>query len=141
MDEATGEPLPAAVLPYGGRSLLEGLVRDLQAREYVHFKLHGRQVTTPVAVMTSDAKGNHRRISGGCCRTQDTQRGPADAEVEKVHRPLSGRSCRKQLARALCTLTATRACVRAAVLPSCEARPTVVTAPPSACAHAVPCPA
>ena len=91
VDEATGEPLPAAVLPYGGRSLLEGLVRDLQAREYVHFKLHGRQVTTPVAVMTSDAKGNHRRISGGCCRTQDTQRGhrPSSVAVAAASRSLA----------------------------------------------------
>jgi hypothetical protein len=31
--ERTGEALPTAVLPYCGRSLLESLVRDLQARE------------------------------------------------------------------------------------------------------------
>lgn len=64
VDAATGESLPAAVLPYGGRSMLEGLIRDLQAREYLYYKLHGQQLMTPVAVMTSDAKGNHRRISG-----------------------------------------------------------------------------
>lgn len=35
-----------------------------QAREYLYWHLTGRQVTTPLAVMTSDAKGNHARISG-----------------------------------------------------------------------------
>lgn len=62
IDEGTGESLPTAVLPYCGRTLLEGLLRDLQAREYLHWRLTGRQITTPVALMTSDAKGNHRRL-------------------------------------------------------------------------------
>lgn len=35
----------------------------LQAREYLHWQLTGRQLTTPVALMTSDAKGNHRRLA------------------------------------------------------------------------------
>jgi UTP---glucose-1-phosphate uridylyltransferase len=61
--EETGDCLPTAVLQYCGRSLLETLIRDLQAREYVHFKLHGVQHTTPVAVMTSAAKGNHWRVA------------------------------------------------------------------------------
>lgn len=51
------------MLPYCGRSMLELLVRDLQGREYLRWKLTGQQVATPVAIMTSDAKGNHRRIS------------------------------------------------------------------------------
>lgn len=60
--EETGDSLPAAVLPYCGRTLLASLVRDLQAREYLFFRLHARQLTTPVAVMTSAAKGNHARV-------------------------------------------------------------------------------
>ncbi|KAG2483471.1 hypothetical protein HYH03_017654 [Edaphochlamys debaryana] len=64
VDETTGESLPAAMLPYAGRTLMEVLLRDLQAREYLYYRLTGRQVTTPVAIMTSDAKGNHDRISG-----------------------------------------------------------------------------
>jgi hypothetical protein len=35
-DDTTGEALPAAELLFGGRSLLEGLIRDLQSREYLH---------------------------------------------------------------------------------------------------------
>lgn len=65
-DEATGEPLPVALLPYAGRSLLEGLVRDLTAREWLYFKCFGEQHVTPVAVMTSDAKGNSRRVTDLC---------------------------------------------------------------------------
>ena len=30
VDEVTGESLPVAMLPYCGRTLLEGLIRDLQ---------------------------------------------------------------------------------------------------------------
>lgn len=30
VDEVTGECLPVAMLPYCGRTLLEGLIRDLQ---------------------------------------------------------------------------------------------------------------
>lgn len=60
--ENSGESLPTAVLPYCGRSLLEALIRDLQAREYLYFKVTGAQLTTPVAVMTSSIKGNHWRV-------------------------------------------------------------------------------
>jgi len=60
--EETGDSLPTAVLPYCGRSLLENLIRDLQAREYLYYRLYGQQHTTPVAVMTSAAKGNHARV-------------------------------------------------------------------------------
>ena len=39
------------------------MLRDLTAREWLYYKLHGEQHVTPVAIMTSAAKGNHRRIS------------------------------------------------------------------------------
>lgn len=57
------EPLPAAQLPFCGVTLLEGLFRDLQAREYLHYKLTGNQVITPVALMTSHEKANDQRIA------------------------------------------------------------------------------
>ncbi|CAI9091754.1 OLC1v1026860C2 [Oldenlandia corymbosa var. corymbosa] len=68
VDSDTGECLPAAMLPYCGRTLLEGLIRDLQAREFLFFKLYGRQCITPVAIMTSSAKKNHERIVSLCER-------------------------------------------------------------------------
>ena len=33
-----------------------------QAREYLYFRLFGQQHVTPIAMMTSDAKDNHRRL-------------------------------------------------------------------------------
>ncbi|KAJ8557624.1 hypothetical protein K7X08_003249 [Anisodus acutangulus] len=66
VDPDSGECLPAAMLPYCGRTLLEGLIRDLQAREYLYFKLYGKQCITPVAIMTSAAKSNHERVTSLC---------------------------------------------------------------------------
>ena len=34
----------------------------MQAREYLYYKVFGTQETTPVAIMTSAAKGNHQRV-------------------------------------------------------------------------------
>ena len=42
--DVSGEGLPAAMLPYCGRSMLEGQVRDLQAQEYLYWHLTGTQV-------------------------------------------------------------------------------------------------
>ena len=66
VDEKTGEPLPAAELSFLGRTLLEALIRDLQAREYVHYKLCGKQLLTPIAMMTSHEKNNHFHILTIC---------------------------------------------------------------------------
>ncbi|MED6186045.1 UTP--glucose-1-phosphate uridylyltransferase 3, chloroplastic [Stylosanthes scabra] len=68
VDSNTGECLPAAMLPYCGRTLLEGLIRDLQAREFLYFKLYGKQCITPVAIMTSSAKNNHEHVTSLCER-------------------------------------------------------------------------
>lgn len=96
------------MLPYCGRTLLEGLIRDLQvldcqlsntesysifdnkiktriiiydgrwniwfalshlkAREFLYFKLYGKQCITPVAIMTSAAKNNHKHVTSLCER-------------------------------------------------------------------------
>ncbi len=65
-DEQTGESLPAAELLYDGRTLLEGLVRDLQAREYLYYKLFGTQITVPIVMMTSEEKNNDKHILAIC---------------------------------------------------------------------------
>lgn len=64
--EETGESLPVALLNYDGRSLLECLVRDLEAREWLYFKLFGEQIQTPLAIMTSEVKRNHEHILQLC---------------------------------------------------------------------------
>ena len=65
-DERTGAPLPAACLPFLGKTLLEGVMVDLQAREYLYYKVRGEQLTTPVAMMTSKEKDNHRHVLSIC---------------------------------------------------------------------------
>lgn len=65
-DEKTGQPLPAARLPFLGKTLLEGLIADLQSREYLYYKLFHGQVITPVAIMTSHEKNNHDHITQIC---------------------------------------------------------------------------
>lgn len=57
-----GEELPAAKLPFCGRTLLEGLIRDVQAREALYFAKHGVQLVTPIAIMTSFEKKNHEHV-------------------------------------------------------------------------------
>ncbi|KAG8390128.1 hypothetical protein BUALT_Bualt01G0051300 [Buddleja alternifolia] len=81
IDPETGECLPAAMLPYCGRTLLEGLIRDLQAREFLYFKLYGKQCITPVAIMTSAAKNNHGHITRLCERLRWFGRGKSSFQL------------------------------------------------------------
>ncbi|EFH54316.1 hypothetical protein ARALYDRAFT_486043 [Arabidopsis lyrata subsp. lyrata] len=78
VDSDTGECLPAAMLAHCGRTLLEGLIRDLQAREFLYFKLYGKQCVTPVAIMTSAAKNNHEHVSSLCERLKWFGRGQSN---------------------------------------------------------------
>ncbi len=66
IDSKTGESLPAALLPFLGRTLLEGLIRDIQAREYLFYKLFKKQLNTPIVFMTSVEKNNHVHILNVC---------------------------------------------------------------------------
>lgn len=61
-DERTGEALPAGLLMFCGNTLIEGLMRDLQAKEYLYYKLFQKQLLTPVALMTSREKNNHEHV-------------------------------------------------------------------------------
>ncbi len=66
VDEQTGMELPAAKLPFAGKTLLEHLISDLQAREFLYFQKHGVQLTTPIAIMTSHEKNNHAHVIRIC---------------------------------------------------------------------------
>ncbi len=63
VDEKTNMPLPVAKLAFGGCTLLEHLVRDLEAREYLAYRLTGKQSVTPIVLMTSHEKKNDEQIS------------------------------------------------------------------------------
>ena len=62
----SGDPLPAACLPFLGTTLLHGLLRDVQAREFLYYRLFGKQVTVPIAMMTSLEKKNAQRVRAIC---------------------------------------------------------------------------
>jgi hypothetical protein len=63
---AAGWAPPAARLCFAGKTLLQTLVIDVQAREYLYFKLFHKQLLTPLALMTSLEKGNHQQIVELC---------------------------------------------------------------------------
>lgn len=66
IEGGTGKELPAAKLPFAGRPILEQLIRDLEAREHLYFQRFGVQVTTPIAIMTSQEKNNHFHVKQLC---------------------------------------------------------------------------
>ena len=61
-DPKTGEALPQAKLQFEGRTLLEGLIRDVQAREILYERVYGKSTLTPIALMTSSEKMNTRHM-------------------------------------------------------------------------------
>lgn len=62
LHDAKGRELPAATMVFLGKTLLEWLIEDVAAREYVYYKLFGEQRWIPIAMMTSTEKGNHEHI-------------------------------------------------------------------------------
>jgi hypothetical protein len=66
IDQETGHDLPAAKMTFGGRSLLEGLIRDLQAREYLYYQQYGKKIFVPIGIMTSPEKNNHCLVKEIC---------------------------------------------------------------------------
>ncbi|MBX9743618.1 MAG: hypothetical protein K2X08_00205 [Chlamydiales bacterium] len=66
VDPATGCDLPAAKLQFMGKSLFEGLIRDVQAREFLYKQRYGKTVIMPIGIMTSAEKDNHRLIMEMC---------------------------------------------------------------------------
>jgi len=66
VDEETKKPLPLAGLQFLGRGLLAGMVRDVEAREYLYYKLFGKRITLPICLMTSHEKDNDAFIRRLC---------------------------------------------------------------------------
>ena len=61
-DTFSGKALPAAMMVFERKTLLEWILDDLSAREYLYYKLFHKQLMTPVALMTSGEKDNHSQI-------------------------------------------------------------------------------
>jgi len=52
----------AATLEFCEKSLLERLIEDLQAREFLYYKLFNKQITVPIVLMTSEEKGGTSQV-------------------------------------------------------------------------------
>jgi hypothetical protein len=59
LEDEQGHPLPAAFLSFEGKTLLEGLIVDIEAIESLIYESTGKTCITPIALMTSDEKNNH----------------------------------------------------------------------------------
>jgi UDP-N-acetylglucosamine pyrophosphorylase len=57
-----GKMLPAACLKIGSKNLLEYLFLDLQAKEWLYYKIFKKTITLPVVMMTSLEKDNQAHI-------------------------------------------------------------------------------
>lgn len=77
----TGIPLPVAQLNFEGFSLLERLIFDLQAREYIYWKLFGVQLETPIVFMGSHEKDNITNILKLCQNTGWFGRSPDNFQL------------------------------------------------------------
>ncbi len=74
-DPRTEERLPAAKLEFLSKTLLEGMLDDVFAREYLAYKLFGVHIRTPIGLMTSQELGNHSHIHDLCEKSQWFRRG------------------------------------------------------------------
>lgn len=57
-----GEFQTAATMEFCTRTLIERLMDDLQAREFLYYKLYGKQIYVPVVMMTSNEKSNDTQV-------------------------------------------------------------------------------
>ena len=78
VDEKTKKELPAAKLCFMGKILFQRLIEDVQGREYLHYKLFGKQLITPLGIMSSNEKDNHYHILS-ICKEKDWFGRPRDS--------------------------------------------------------------
>ena len=86
IDRATKEPLPASCCTFCGRSLFEGMMRDVEAQEYWYYRVFGKQVSVPILIMTSQEKNNDHHIEEMCRRANWFGRSPSS--IRRIVQPL-----------------------------------------------------
>jgi len=62
IDPKSKKPLPVANLPFMGKTLLQGLIDDLVARENLFEKKHKKKLITPLVIMTGQDNDNDQQI-------------------------------------------------------------------------------
>jgi hypothetical protein len=78
--DISGKPLPAAHYPFEGKTLLQGLICDLQALEFLYFLLENKICITPLAMMTS-SKENDDAIKEACMASEWFNRPPGSIQL------------------------------------------------------------
>jgi UTP---glucose-1-phosphate uridylyltransferase len=76
LKDEKGASLPAALLPFRGKTLLEHLLRDVVGKEALYERLYGESITIPICMMSSDITHHYPKIVEQC-----------DALVQKYQRP------------------------------------------------------
>ena len=72
-------------------SLSLSLSLNCKAREFLYFKIYGKQCVTPVTIMTSAAKNNHEHITSLCERHEWFGRGRSSFQLfEQVYMKTMG---------------------------------------------------
>ena len=61
-NERTGAFQIAATMEFAEKTLLERLIEDLQAREFLYWKLFGKQICVPVVLMSSAEKNGTKHL-------------------------------------------------------------------------------
>ncbi len=62
LDEATKKRLPAAMMQFASKTLLQRLIEDVQAKELLYEKIKGSKIITPIALMCSNENDNFFHI-------------------------------------------------------------------------------
>ncbi len=61
-NEETGVFQIAATLEFAEKTLLQRLIEDVQAREFLYWKLFGKQICVPIALMSSEEKNGTKHL-------------------------------------------------------------------------------
>ncbi|CAN6569006.1 unnamed protein product [Malus baccata var. baccata] len=61
--------------------ILHFVCLNCKAREFLYFKMYGKQCITPVAIMTSAAKNNHQHITSLCEKLEWFRRGQSSFQL------------------------------------------------------------
>jgi len=62
LDETTKKRLPAAMMQFASKTLLQRLIEDMQAREILYERIKGSKIITPIALMCSNENDNFHHI-------------------------------------------------------------------------------
>lgn len=79
LKDREGNSLPAALLPFKGKTLLEGLIRDVVGREMLYERVYGEKITIPIVMMSSQLLNHFSALEQLCQQLLNRYDRPADS--------------------------------------------------------------